>query len=58
MQGEGLPDVAGPTAFLVRNADGSLLKPQAISPFNNAELPGLHFLSTLHDVNWNSPLAA
>ena len=42
MQGEGLPDVAGPTALLLRSADGSLLKPQPVPPFNNAELPGMH----------------
>ena len=39
-QGEGLPDVAGPTALLLRSADGALLKAEAVPAFNNAELPG------------------
>lgn len=40
VQGEGLPDVSGPTARLIRSADGSVLKVQPVPPFNNAELPG------------------
>lgn len=40
VQGEGLPDVTGPTARLIRSADGSLLTTQPVPPFNNAELPG------------------
>ena len=40
MQGEGLPQVTGPTARLIRSADGSVLKTQPVPPFNNAELPG------------------
>lgn len=39
-QGEGLPDVAGPTALLLRSVDGALLKAEAVPAFNNAELPG------------------
>lgn len=39
-QGEGLPDVAGPTALLLRSADGTPLKAEAVPAFNNAELPG------------------
>lgn len=40
VQGEGLPQVSGPTARLIRSADGSVLKTQPVPPFNNAELPG------------------
>ncbi|KAL0048239.1 hypothetical protein WJX82_010821 [Trebouxia sp. C0006] len=40
MQGEGLPDTAGPTAYLVRAAGGAVQKAQAVPAFNNAELPG------------------
>lgn len=40
MQGEGLPDVAGLAARLIRSADNSLLTTQPVPPFNNAELPG------------------
>ena len=50
MQGEGLPDVAGPTALLLRYADGSALKRQAVQPFNNAELPGKQLLSFLRSI--------
>ena len=39
-QGEGLPDATGPTARLIFSADGSLLKTQAVPPFNSAEAPG------------------
>lgn len=41
LQGEALPDVAGPTARLVRSADGSVVKAQPVPAFNNTELPGV-----------------
>lgn len=40
LQGEGLPDTAGPNACLVRSAAGAVQKAQTIPAFNNAELPG------------------
>lgn len=48
MQGQGLPDVAGPNAGVVRSADGSVFKAQPVPLFFNAELPGDAASSNIH----------
>lgn len=46
LQGENLPAMAGPKAFIIRSADGSVFLPQPIPAFMQAELPGMQLYHT------------
>ena len=49
LQGDGLPDLSGPTARLIRSAEGEVLKVQPVPAFNATELPGVP-VALLHAV--------